>query len=119
MKYFNLVNSPHRLGHTKDRLLMYSPVVYFRKKSILKDVFNEQLQRIREAGLTEYWIKKNVDDRTMKLYQRAPKKLQIQSIFAAFEICIVMYFISCIVFILELLSTRYRRVKVFLDFLNY
>lgn len=120
LKYFNLVNSPHRrLGYTKDRLFMYAPVIYFRKRSILKEVFNEQLQRIREAGVTQYWIKKYIDDRKTKPNHRAPKKLQIKSILAAFEICIFMYFISFIVFILELLSTRYRRIKVFLDFLTY
>lgn len=119
-KYFNLVNSPHRrLGFTKDRLLMYSPVFYFRKKSVLKEVFNEQLQRLREIGLTQYWIKKYIDDRIVKRHQREPKRLQIKSIFAAFEICIIFYFISFVVFILEMLSTRCQRIKVFIDFLTY
>lgn len=140
-KYFNLVSSPRRrLGFTKDRLFMYTPVFLFRKKSILKSVFNEELKKLRETGLlnfllrmnlflgyslvlltgfTQYWIKKYIDDRKTKPNQRAPRKLQMKSIMAAFQICFVMYFISCVIFILELLSTKYRLIKVFLDFFTY
>lgn len=119
-KYFNLVNSPRRrLGLTSDRILMYSPVFFFPKRSILKPVFDEQITRLRETGITRYWIKKYLDDRGMKPMKRAPQQLKILNVLAAFEICLLMYFISSIVLILELLSVRCRRIKRFIDFLTY
>lgn len=118
-EYFNLVNSPNqRLGFTKDRLFMYCPAFFFSKKSTLKVVFNEELGKLRESGVIEHWIKKYVDGRKIKPIQ-APIKLKIFNIFAAFEICIVMYFISFIIFILELLSVKYYRIKLFIETITY
>lgn len=118
-KYFNLVNSPHRrLGITSDRMFMYCPVFYFHKKSILRPVFDEEFLKLRETGLTQYWIKKYIDDRITK-QNRAPERLKLINVLGAFEVCILMYSISIIVFIFELLSSRYRRTKRFLDFLTY
>lgn len=119
-KAFNLENSPNRrLAFTKDRLFMYSPVFLFRKKSVLTAVFNRQLQTLRETGLIEFWTKNFIDDRKTKSKQREPSKLQMENILAVFQICGIMYLISFVVFILEVISMKYRRVKYILDFLTY
>lgn len=118
-EYFNLVNSPHRrLGFTLDRLFMYCPAFYFPKKSVLRRIFNEELHRLQETGLIEHWMKKYMDERKMIPNQR-PQKCQISRISAAFEISFVMYSISVFIFTLELLSYRYRRIKIFIEWLTY
>lgn len=119
-KAFNLENSPHRrLGFTKDRLFMYSPVFLFRKKSILTEVMNKQLQTLRETGLIEFWTKNYIDDRKAKSKQRQPSKLRMENILAAFHICGIMYLISFIVFIFEVISAKFNRIKSILDYLTY
>lgn len=118
-KSFNLENSPRRLGFTKNRLFMYSPVFLFPKKSPLTSVFNQELQTLREAGLIEFWTKLFVDDRKPKSRHRQPSKLQLDHIFAAFQICGVLYVFSFIVFVLEVISTKCHRIKYILDFLTY
>lgn len=118
-KSFNLENAPKHLGFTKNRLFMYSPVFLFPKKSVFINVFNEQMQILRETGMIEFWTKKFIDDRKSKLRHREPSKLQLDHILAAFQICGVLYLFSFILFILEIMSTKCRRIKSILDFFTY
>lgn len=119
-KAFNLENSPHRrVGFTRDRLLMYSPVFLFRNKSMLTTVINNELQLLQETGLIEFWTKNYIDDRKPKSKHRKPTKLRMENIVAAFQICGIMYFVSFIVFILEVISVRYHRIKRILDYFTY
>lgn len=119
-KYFNEINYPHRqLQYTKEQISFFGPVFYFRKTSIFRNVFNQQIRRIRESGLPKHWNKKYTKDHPVKWYRVAPEKLSFKNTLAAIEICFIMYFVSCVVFILELLSTRYQCLQKFLDFLTY
>lgn len=120
LKAFNLENSPRRrLGFTKDRLFMYTPVFLFRKKSVLTEVISKELQTLRETGLIESWTKNYIDDRKPKSKHRKPSKLRMESILAAFQICGIMYLISFVVFILEVISVECHRIKRILDYLTY
>lgn len=119
-KWFNLKNAPYRrLAFTKDRLFMYSPVFIFRKKSMLTQVFNQQLMTLREAGLIDFWVKNRIDDHKLKFKHREPSKLRMENIIAAFQICGILYFVSFVVFILEIISVKYRRIQLVLDYLTY
>lgn len=119
-KSFNLKNSPYRrLTFTKDRIFMYSPAFLFRKKSILTDTFNKQLQTLRETGLIEFWTKNAIDVRSSRSKRRQPSKLQMKNILAAFQICGIMYTISLIVFILEVISVRFQCIKSIIDYFTY
>lgn len=119
-KAFNLQNSPRRrLAFTKDRLFMYSPVFLFRKKSMLKEVFDEQIQNLSETGFIEFWMKKYTDHRNVNKKQRQPSKLRMENIEAAFQICGVMYLISFSVFLFELISTKYQSIKYSIDYLTH
>lgn len=118
-KSYNLRNTHRRLAFSKDRLFMFSPVIFFRKKSVLTKEFNNQLEMLREAGLIDYWTKNYIDARKSNSKQREPTKLEMISIMAAFQICGALYLISFIVFILELFSTKSRRIKNLVDFFTY
>lgn len=119
-KSFNLRNSPNRrLAFSKDRLFMYSPVFFFRKKSILTTEFNEQIQTLRETGLIEFWTKNFIDDRKPESKHTQPTKLKMKNILGAFQICGIMLLISVIVFLLEIISVKFQHIKHILDYFTY
>ena len=119
-KSFNLKHLPYRrLAFTKDRLFMLSVTFNFRKKSMLTHVFNHQLTMLREAGLIDFWVRSRIDDRKLKSKHREPSKLHMENIFAAFQICGFMCFISFIIFILEVISVRCRHIQSIIDYMTY
>lgn len=118
LNYFNLFLPGRRLGHTKDRLFTFDNVFYFHKPSMLKDPFNEELYKYHEAGLIRYWIKQYSDTRNIK-EERMASKLEIGNISGAFQICALMYFISFVVSILEVISGRCPRVRYVLEYFTY
>lgn len=119
-KYFHVLNVPNRfLAYTKDRLFTQNTVFYFQKRSVLRELFNQKLLRFQEAGLIQYWVEQYTESVRTKPNRKIPTKLELKSIFGAFQICYVMYSFSCIVFLLELISMRINNVKYFLDFFTY
>lgn len=114
----NHEHSNHRLASTKDRVFMYSPTFLFRKLSPLVAEFNKQLQSLQETGLIDYWIRNNTDTRKSTA-NITPTKLKMTSISAIFQLCGAMYAVSFVVFILEVLSVRFRYLKRFVDYLTY
>lgn len=118
LNYFNLMNAPYRrLSFTKDRLFMSSFVFNFRKNSILKDIYNEKLGRLRQFGLIKFWISNYIDKRKMKSNQGT--NFHIENIFGILRVCAVMYLISLVVFILEVIGIRYLRIVYIIDYLTY
>lgn len=118
LKSHNLEHSKHRLTATKDRLFMYSPTFLFRKLSPLVMEFNKQIQSLQETGLIDYWIRNYTDTRKSHV-NRKPNKLKLTSILAAFQLCGAMYVVSIIVFILEIVSAKFKRIKSILDYITY
>lgn len=98
---------------------MTSSVYLFRKKSVLVEVFNQQLRLLRETGLLQHWISNYVDNRKIKLKPIAQTHFHIENIFGILQICAVMYFISFVVFALEMIGARYRQIKNVVDSLTY
>lgn len=119
LKTFNLKNPSRRLAVTKDRFLPYSPVFIFRKKSPMTRVFNQQIQLLQQSGLIDYWKKERIDSHESKSTKTKPSSLELKSVLAAFQICSVLYMISCFLFSLELLSVKCQRIKQILDYFTY
>lgn len=117
--YFNLQYYPHRwLSITKNRMFMFTPVIYFRKPSILGDPFNKEIQKYREVGLIKYWSTKYRNNRKDKVTKKK-KPIQMCSIMIIVKIGALTYLISFIVFILELYSTKFLRIRRVLDSFTY
>lgn len=120
VKYFNLLYYPKRyLARAKDRIYMQSALFYFQKRSILRALFNENVRRLQEAGLIEYWIEEYTENIKLKPNQKKPRNLQLGNVLGIFQICICMYIFSCVVFIFEMISAKVRRVKNALDYFTY
>ena len=114
------MNAPNRrLAFAKDRLFMFSPVFYFRKKSMLTSVFNHHFRSFREAGLIDFWVRNRIDDRKLNTKHREPTKLHMENVIAAFQICGFMCLISFIIFILEIISVKCRRIRLAIEYLTY
>lgn len=119
-KYFHMLHDPQQyLAFTKDRLFIQNTVFYFNDISILKEIFNRKLRSFQEAGFVEFWVKKYTESMRMKRNRRNPTKLELNSILGLFQICIVMYLVSCIVFILEMVVAKIRYIQPILDYLTY
>lgn len=119
-KYSNLIQYPNRyLAFTIDRLYIQSSVYYFRRRSVLRAIFNEKLQIFQEAGLVDYWIEKYTKNARMKPNQRIPTELNLENVLGAFQICVVMFLFSCFVFILEIISVKIQCVKDVLDYFTH
>lgn len=86
---------------------------------MLAEVFKRQLQSFREAGLIDLWIENYIDDRKSNSKHREPSQLHMENVVAAFHICGFMWFISFVVFILEVINGRWRRVQSAIDYLTY
>lgn len=122
MKYFNLLNSPHRvLQMTKDRLFLMSIVIYFNNVSILQPLFDSEMMSLTASGLIEYWTKEFIDERTESNSntQRLPKRLRLQNVLAIFEICSVLLAICVFVFVFEKLGEQFVCIKMFIDNITY
>lgn len=112
---------PNRhLRFTKDRLYMTSLVFLFPKKSMLTRVFNDEILKLKEFGLNVVWKEKSINLRKKdKSKKTEPTKLAFDNILAAFQICGVLYVLSFFVFVLEIMSVKYPRIKCVLDFFTY
>lgn len=118
-KTFNSENPQRHLEFTKNRLSMFSTVFVFRKKSMLRDIFTNQLLRLQEFGLPEFWKNNRVPEGKVKSKKTRPTKLRLVNVLAVFQICGILYFISFVVFVLEILSVKFPRIKYVLDLLTY
>lgn len=99
---------------------MYSAVFLFRKKSALRTVFNKHLWTLRENGLIDFWTNHFLDHgRKLNDKYRPPTKLRIQNLISVFHICGIMYSISMMVFVLEIIGTKCQHIKQILDYITY
>lgn len=109
-RYFNVMNSPHRrIEFSKDRLFLYTMVYYFPKRSPFEEIFNVKVQEFQDAGILIHYVHR-YDDRHRSKYYKSYAKFQISGLFAPLGIC---------VFILEMISKKYQRIKYFIDFFTY
>lgn len=119
INYFNYISkSTYRIDYTRDVVRPNAPVFFFNKHSMLTWMFNRKIEICQESGLVLHWTAQYTHSR-MKNNQKQPKKLGIESILAALEISAVLYLIAFIIFIMEILSHEYRRIKQFLDYFTY
>lgn len=119
VNYFNCINktSP-RIEITRDIARPNYPVFFFNKYSILTSMFSRKIGLCEESGLISLWISQ-YKQKHKKDKHREPKTLGISGIMAMLQITAVMYLISFMVFLTEILSLTHARIKKFLDFLTY
>lgn len=120
VQYFKLVTKAHQMDFTRDVLRQQTSVFYFQKNSILTDMFNRKIGICQETGLMQYWLARfsRIKEGKRSKY-RPPSKLSLTNIMAVLKISAILYIVSVIVFVLEIISPNYICIKRFLDYLTY
>ncbi|KAG5682765.1 hypothetical protein PVAND_012098 [Polypedilum vanderplanki] len=96
-------------------LSMTPVVIYFQKNSYLRNIFDEKLQHLHQAGLIDLWISQQWKSKTVRNNVEAgnkePKVLSLNQLSAAFTICIGGILLSLIVFVAEIYYIRLKKKK--------
>lgn len=118
--YFNLKNFPRtKIFKTKERIKMLPYSIYFRKHSCLVREVNNQIDKYTSNGLISNWYRRFTKTYNYRNDPTTPKKLAYDQISGIVTICVFMYAISCIVFVLELMTRNHERLKNIFDFLTW
>lgn len=117
--YFNHISkSPTLIHYTRDIVRLQNPVFYIRKNSFLTRMFNAKIEQCKESGLVDHWLAKYTQ-KPVKNKLIEPIRLGIPNILAILQISAVMFFISLMVFLLEVFCPSHGFVRKILDFLTY
>lgn len=120
-QYFNYMNAPQQLGYTKDRIFTVPAVFLFKKYSRLQIPFNHLIRMYEKFGLIAHWSRQYTDNfkRKFKHERGIPPKLKLHNVQAVFEICGYLYVFSLFIFLLEILSLRFKFLKRIIEYLTY
>lgn len=102
--YNNLKENDFVFELCKQTLIRAPVVLYFQKGSFLKDVFNEKLDQLINAGLVEYWHKTFLRRGTEKT-KEGPKVLSMNHLIGIFQIYGIGCSVAFMVFIVEKFKT--------------
>lgn len=120
IEYYNQQNFPQpEILKTKESIQMLPFSIFFRKHSCITNTFNRQIEAGTSSGLISFWA-----DRLTKSHFKfngkiKPKTLKFNQIKGILMICMCLYGFSIIIFFVELLSARHKRIKRFVDFFTY
>lgn len=117
--YFNAVNPQANILKTKEYIRMVPFCMYFRKHSCLVKPFNDQLIAYKSSGLIDFWAKKFSKSSNRKSKETQPKPMSFDQFNGLNILCICLIFFSLILFLLEILSTKFEVIKTFFDFWVY
>uniref|UniRef100_A0A3F2ZEM7 Uncharacterized protein n=1 Tax=Phlebotomus papatasi TaxID=29031 RepID=A0A3F2ZEM7_PHLPP len=105
---------------TKDQVAQFYITIPMRKNSFLKVPFDKILWRYKESGLIDHWSMLFFNLRNVKLQseQNGPQPLNIDQLSGIFVVFLVLIAFSCLIFIMEVISTKLRFVRRLTNFLN-
>lgn len=118
-----------RKGHilmADDKVLLLPYSIFFRKHSCLVNAINWEINKYTSNGLISRWTSDLTHEKQIKevirneqLQMQTPKKISLQQIRGVFIICALMYLISGVVFVMELLTVKFEFIRVLFDFCTF
>lgn len=118
--YFNFINFPNvNILKTKKDILMTQMCMFHRKYSSLVKPFDEKIGWYKTNGLIEYWIRKYKIPSFRQSDRTDRRKLSFSQISGVIIVCALLFVVSMILFILELMSAKCKKIEIFLDFLTF
>lgn len=119
INYYNLQNFPKpAILKTKEYVQMITFTIYFQKYSCLLRTFDRNIAAFVTNGLIHYW-----DEQFTKIIDQIedpePKQLNIDQIAGVIEICAVLYALSVLVFIMEIMASHHEAIKKIIDFFTF
>ncbi|KAG4066326.1 hypothetical protein HA402_000550 [Bradysia odoriphaga] len=119
--YYTYLHPNDRIFQCKEIIRMVSYTIYLRKHSCLTQPLNQQIQMLTSSGLISGWnsnFKRNSASKLRTTDQIEPKRLSVDQVNGLIVICMILYAISVIVFVFELVSSRRRPIKIVLDYFS-
>ncbi|XP_053699472.1 uncharacterized protein LOC128746450 [Sabethes cyaneus] len=110
------------LRSTRDYVVSLPIVIYYPKRSFLVPEFNRVIGQVQTAGLMSYWVRQygNYDFFPKETRdQLRPVPLNIEQLSGCYQVCAVLWMVCCGVFLLELWSRKWHRLRIVLDFLAH
>ena len=106
--YWNKLNRNISNIVCKEFVFTNEMVFYFQKEHYLVHEFNEKIQKLKEAGLTEWWLANHLEPNQFseKMLQTGPTKLKIQELIGVFEACAYCLIVAGIVLAFEILYKK-------------
>lgn len=110
--YFNFINFKH--GHfypsTTDDIFLLPITIFVRKSSYFRNAINEEIEIYMASGLINHWVKVFAEKKNANLIKSnsEPKKLTMDELLGGFEICLMFYGISFVVFLIEIIFYKIK-----------
>lgn len=120
--YYNFLHKKTRILRTKETIQMIAYSIFTAKQSCLTKPLNHQIAKLTSNGLITVWnngFRKNTARKNQFNDSGEPKRLAIDQINGLITICMVLYTICVIIFILELMSARHESIKIIMDFFSF
>lgn len=121
--YYNKMNRNKTVLSTVEQLFLVPFSIFFKKHSCLIASVNDQINDYTSSGLLQNWVSHFIDPRFLskKTDQQdvIPKRLAINQLIGAFQLCILLYFLSTFIFFLEICASRIECLQYMLDFFTY
>lgn len=118
--YFNALNKRKvKILKTKEYIRLLPFCMYYRKHSCLIQPFDQEILAFTSSGLIDLWAKKFRKSLQNKSDKNEPKPLSLKQIVGVIIMCSYLFAASLIIFILELLSTKFEAIKCVIDFLMF
>ncbi|XP_055522407.1 uncharacterized protein LOC129716597 [Wyeomyia smithii] len=118
-------HNKHRLDKgfvrsTRDYVVSLPIVIYYPKRSVLVPEFNRIIGQVQTAGLMYYWVRQygNYDFFPKEIRDPRPLPMNIRQLSGCYQVCSVLWAVSFGMFLLEICSLKWRRLRSVLDFLS-
>lgn len=104
--YLNqLKNTDSRYKICKQVLLTIPVVIYTKKDFFLKEALDDKIEKMKSAGLVEFWLFSDVDKDFLNFKGKTPPViLTISRLMGCFQILLIGLSIGCIMFLFEFFS---------------
>lgn len=118
---FNVRNAANStLAYVAQQIYDYPIVMFFKKHSILLSTFNPLLKRLNYAGITAAIADRNRrwESDTFEPAGAVVEELKNEHLYGIYYICGVMYLMCLVVFILELVAKKSKRLLSIMEWLH-
>ncbi|XP_075167942.1 uncharacterized protein LOC142240114 [Haematobia irritans] len=123
LAYYNMMHwNISSLTHVKEVIYLYQCVMVFPKYSIFLSSFNTKFKFLSSAGITAYKARQHVHpffyNTNFHIHSDKVSGISQKNLIGLYYNYVIMSTISIFFFILELLSSRCKKVKIFLDYFH-
>lgn len=103
--YRNKMNYKNFTFNVCNEVIQTIPTVfYLRKNSYLTEIFNEKIDNLKSAGLIEYFVKKYLDPKYLRVkrVEQGPRALNMRELLIAFRLFAYGIISALVVFLIEI-----------------